>query len=150
MWKCEWWRLYKTTTNVNLQIRENFPYRRSPTEHQLLEGIKEVNLFGYVQSDIEVPEKLRANFANLPALFKNTLASKNIGDLMKRCAEEGMMSQPRKMLISSFRLQNGTLTNPLLLFYLQLELVVTKIHRFVKYIPKKCLNSFVESAVDAR
>ena len=33
----ERWRLYKTTTNVKLHIRENFPYRRSPTEHQLLE-----------------------------------------------------------------------------------------------------------------
>ena len=37
MWECEWWRLYKTTTNVKLHTRENFPYRPSPTEHQLLE-----------------------------------------------------------------------------------------------------------------
>ena len=60
------------------------------------------------------------------------------------------MSQPRKMLISSFTLQNGTLNTPLLLFYLQLGLVCTKIHRFVEYTPKKCFNSFVQSAVDAR
>ena len=40
MWECEWWRLYKTTVNVKLHIRENFPYRRSLTEQQLLEGIK--------------------------------------------------------------------------------------------------------------
>ena len=32
MWECEGWRLYKTTTNVELHIRENFPYRRSLTE----------------------------------------------------------------------------------------------------------------------
>ena len=25
MWDCEWWRLYKTTTNVKIPIRENFP-----------------------------------------------------------------------------------------------------------------------------
>ena len=54
------------------------------------------------------------------------------------------------MLISSFRLQNGTLITPLLLFYLQLVLVCTKKHRFVEYTPKKCFNSFVQSAVDAR
>ena len=41
MWECVWWRLYKTTTDVKLHIRENFPYRRSLTEHQLLEGIKD-------------------------------------------------------------------------------------------------------------
>ena len=54
------------------------------------------------------------------------------------------------MLISSFILQNGTLITPLFLFYLYLGLVVTKIHRFVEYTPKKCFNSFVQAAVDAR
>ena len=120
IWECEWWRLYKTTTNAKLHIRGNFPYRRSLTEQQLLEGIRKGNLFGYVQFDIELPENLRANFANFPPIFKNTFVSKNdIGDLMKTYAEEeGIMSQPRKRLISSFTLQNGTLNNPLLLFYL--------------------------------
>ena len=144
--------LYKTTTNVKLHIRENFPYRQSLKEQQLLEGIKKGNLYGNVQYDIEVPEKLRANFANFPPIFKNTLVSKNdIGYLMKPYAdEEGIMSQPRKMLISSFTIENGTLVTPLLLFYLQLNLVCTKTHRFVEYTAKKCFNSFVQSAVDAR
>ena len=84
MWECEWWRIYKTTANVKLHIRENFPYRRSLTEQKLLEGIKKGSLFGYVQYDIEVPENLRVNFANFPPIFKNTLVSKNdIGYLMK-------------------------------------------------------------------
>ena len=60
------------------------------------------------------------------------------------------MSQPRKMLISSFTLQNETLITSLLLFYLQLGLVVTKIHWFVAYTPRECFNSFVQAAVDAR
>ena len=45
--------------------------------------------------------------------------------------EQGIMSQHRKMLMSSFTLQNGTLITLLLLFYLQLGLVVTNIHRFL-------------------
>ena len=95
---------------------------------------------------------MRTNFANFPPVFKNTLVSKSdIGDLMKDYAEEErFLSQLRKMLISSFTLQNGTLILPLLLFYLQLGFVCTKIHRFVVYTPEKCLNSFVHSAVDAR
>ena len=133
MWECEW-RFYKTATNVKLKIRDNFPHRRSLTEHQLLEGRRKGNLFGYVQCDIEVPEKLRANFVHFPPIFKNTLVSKNdIGDLMKTYAEEEViMSQPRKMLISSFTLQNGAMITPLLLFCLQLGLVVTKLYRFVE------------------
>ena len=101
---------------------------------------------------MEVPENLRANFAKFPPIFKNTLVGKSdIEDLMKNYVEEErLFSQPRKMLISSFTLQNGTLITPLLLFYLQLGLVCTKIHRFVEYTPKKGFNSFVQSAVDAR
>ena len=40
--------------------------------------------------------------------------------------EERILSQARKMLISSFTLQNGTLITPLLWFYLQLGLVCSK------------------------
>ena len=105
-----------------------------------------------MQCDIEVPEILRPKLDNFPPILKNILVTKNdIGDLMKTYAEEeGTMSQPRKMLISSFTLQNGTFITPPLLFYLQVGLVCTKIHRFVGYTPKKCFNRFVQSAVDAR
>ena len=42
-------------------------------------------------------------------------------------------------------LQNGALITPLLLFYLQLGLVVTNIHRSVEYTSKKSFNSFVQA-----
>ena len=61
-------------------------------------------MFGYVQCDIVVPKKLRVNYANFPPIIRNTLESENdIDDLMKMYAEEErIMSQPQKMLISSF------------------------------------------------
>ena len=60
------------------------------------------------------------------------------------------MVRPRRMLISSFVLTNGTIITPLLLLYLQLGLVCIKIQRFVQNTPRKCFDSFVQSAVDAR
>ena len=70
---------------------------------------------------------------------------------MKNYAEEErLLSEPRKMLISSFTLKNGKLNTSLLLLYLQLGLVVTKLHRFVEYTPKNGLISFVQAAVYAR
>ena len=108
-------------------------------------------MLGYVQCDIEVPDKLKPFFANFPPLLKITLVDrKDIGKLMKQHAEEGLMSQPQNMLISSFTLQNGTLITPLLLFYLEMGLVCTKTYRFVEYTPKKCCKNFVQSAVDGR
>ena len=113
--------------------------------------MKEGKLFGYLHSDIEVTENVRLKFGNFPPMFKNALVSKSdIGELIKNCAEKKpLLSQSRKMLNSSFTLQIGTHLTPLLLFFLQLGLVCRKLHRFVKYTPKKCFNSFVQSAVDA-
>ena len=105
-----------------------------------------------MQCDIELPENMRTNFANFSPIFKNNLVSESdIGELMKNYAgDERFLSQPRKMLKTSFTIQNGTLITPLLLFYqLQFGLVCTKIHRFVDYTPKKCFNGFMQSAVDA-
>ena len=117
-----------------------------------MQGIIDGRLFGYVQSDIEVPEHLRDYFCNFPPIFRNTAVSRDdIGNLMKQYAEkENVLVQPRRMLISSFILTNGTIITPLILFYLQLGLVCKKIHRFVQYTPRKRFDNFLESAVDAR
>ena len=70
---------------------------------------------------------------------------------MKDYAEkEGLICQPRKILISSYFLENSTLITPLLLFYLDLGLVCQKIYRFVEYILVKCFKKFVQTAVNAR
>ena len=152
MWECEWWNLYKTDASVKSHLRENFPYKRPLSEEQLLQGIIDGRLFGYVQGDVEVPEHLRIYFSNFPPIFKNTVVSReDIGNLMREYAEkENIMAQPRRMLISSFILTKGTIINPLLWFYLKLGLVCKKIHRFVQYLPRKCFNNFVQPAVDAR
>ena len=109
-------------------------------------------MYGYVQCDIEVPEELKRKFANFPPIFKNTnVCRHDNGLLMKDYAEKkGFPCQSRKMLISSYFLENGTLITPLLLFHLELGLVCKKIYRFVEYIPVKSFNKFVHSAVNAR
>ena len=152
MWECEWWNLYKTTTCVKEHLREYFPYKRPLREESLLEQIRSGKLFGYVQCDIEVPEELTKQFANFPPIFKSTNVGRHdIGSLMQDYAEkEGLLCQPRKMWISSYFLENGTLITPLLLFYLELGLVSKKIYGLVEYTPVKCFNKFVQSNVDAR
>ena len=151
-WECEWWSLYKTDASVKSHLRENFPYRRPLSGEQVLQGIIDGRLFGYVQCDIEVPEHLCDYFSNFPSIFKIIVVSRDdIGSLMKQYAEkEKIMVQPRKRLISSFLLTNGTIITLLLLFYLKLGLVCKKSQRFVHYAPRKCFNNFVLSAVDAR
>ena len=106
MWGCKWLELYRNDVTVKNHLRANFPYQRPLREERLMQEIKIGRLFGYVHGDLKVPEHLQAYFANFPPIFKNTVVSRNdIGDLMREYAEkEGMMSQPKRMLISSFHL----------------------------------------------
>ena len=64
--------------------------------------------------------------------------------------DNDLLKQPQRLLISSFRLENGTVITPLLNFYLSLGLKCTKNYHFVQYTPEKCFNNFVQSVVDAR
>ena len=116
MWECECWRLFKTNAPVKSYLRAIFPYKRPLSEEQLFQRIVDGRFFGYVQCDIEAPEHLRDYFSNFSPIFKNTVVSKDdIGNLMKEYAEkEGIMPQPRRMLISSLILTNGTIITPLL------------------------------------
>ena len=143
MWECDQWNLYRTTTCVKEHLRESFPYKRPLMEETLLEQIRSGKLFGYVQCDTEVPEVLKKKFANFPPIFKSTSVGRHdIGSLMQDYVEkEGLLCQPRKMLISSYFLENGTLIIPLLLLYLDLRLASKKIYRFVEYTPVKCFNN---------
>ena len=71
-------------------------------------------------------------------------------DNLLHTIDNDLLKQPQRMLISSFKVENGTVIAPLLNFYLSLGLKCTKIYRFGQYIPKKCFNNFVQSVVDAR
>ena len=107
MWECEWWNLYKRATYVKERLRESFPYNCLLRKARLWEKTRSRKLFGYVQCDTEVPEELKNNFANFPPIFKNTnVGQHDIGLLVKYYAEaEGLLCQPRKMLISSYFLE---------------------------------------------
>ena len=148
MWECEWWRLYHTIIIATKDIREKLLKRRSLATKQLLEEIKDRKLFGYIRCDSEVPKNLRTNFAKLPPIFKNTLVSKNdISDCKKMYAQqEGIISQPRTNLISSFTLHNGTLCYPFIMNWVVFvgKLTASLVHA------KNFFNSFAQSAVDAR
>ena len=107
--------------------------------------IKNGSLFDYVQCDLVIPDKLKSKFAIFSPYFKNTEVGRNdIGHYMKIYAiENEMLKHPQRTLIPSFKLENGTVINPLFYFYIELGLQCTKNSR-------KCFKNFVQSVVDAR
>ena len=152
MWECDWWESFKTNDKIKNHVRTHFSYKRPLSTDSLLAIIKGGFLFGYVQCDLVVPDELKSKFTNFPPIFKNTEFGRNdIGDYMKNYAiENERLKHPQRMLISSFKLENGSVITPLFNFYLDLGLQCTKIYRFVHYTPRKCFNNFVQAVVDAR
>ena len=152
MWECDRLESFKTYDKLKNHVRTHFPSKRPLSTDSLLAKIKERSLFGYVQCNLVVPDELESKLANFPPIFKNTEVGRNeIGDYMKNYAiENEMLKHPQRMLISSFKLGNGTVITPLFNFYLELGLQCTKIYRFVQYSPRKCFNNFNQSVVDAR
>ena len=118
----KWWMVehYKTDNFVEQHLRESFPNKMPLREESPLKNIKTGNLFGYIQCDIEVPENLREAFANFPPIFKNNKFGRDdIGPFMKEYTKrERLFTQSRRMLKSSYFLENGTIITSLLLFYL--------------------------------
>ena len=152
MRECSWWDQFKNNVDVKNHVRTHFPCKKPPSANSLVLNIRMETMFDYVQCDLSVPDELKAKFSNFPPAFKNMDASRNdIGEYMKTYAEENdLLKQPQRKLISSFKLSNGTLIAPFFIFYLDLGLQCTKIHRFVQHTPHKVFNSFGQSVVDAR
>ena len=84
-------------------------------------------------------------------LFSKTPKLGEIDDYIKNYAiENEMLKHPQRMLISSFKLENGTVITPLFNFYNELGLQCTKIYRFVQNFPRIFFHFFVQSVIDAR
>ena len=87
MYECDWWNMYQTDNIIKQHLLESSLNKMPLRDERLLENIKSGNLFGYVQCDIEVPEKLREAFVNFPPIFKKThFGSEDTGPFVKEYA----------------------------------------------------------------
>ena len=60
-----------------------------------------------------------------------------------------LMTQHGRMLDSSLELTNVTIINPVLLFYMELELVCTNVYRFAQHTPNKGFDNTGQSTEKA-
>ena len=106
----------------------------------------------YLECDIHVPEHLREKFSEMCPVFKNTEISRDdIGEFMKAYAEENdIMSRPRRSLIGNMKGEKILLATPLLKWYLEHGLEVTRVYQVIEYTPKPCFKPFGDAVSDAR
>ena len=99
LWECEWKEMRRDPA-VKKCLDAAFPRRRharwTMTSQQILSGVCAGTVFGMIECDICVPEKLREHFAEMQPVFKNIrLIPEDLGPFIRRYADEhNIMTTP--------------------------------------------------------
>ena len=122
------------------------------TEQEILRNIIDGTMFGAVEIDIVVPENLKQHFEEMPPIFKNvTIQEEDIGEHMRQFLRETNKTfHPTKYLIGSMFGTKILLITPLLRWYVEHGLLVTKIYQFIEFCPKRAFSPFEESVTNDR
>ena len=129
------------------------PQRKSMTEQDVLNMVRTGELFGLVKVDIFTPDHLKDRLDEFPAIFKNCeVGIDDVSPLMRRyCEDNKKLNKPTRLLISSHKADRVLLITPLLKYYLELGLRVTKVHYTVHFPDHKpCFRDFADKVCDAR
>ena len=119
---------------------------------QLKQDILNDKLFGFVQVDIETPEELKEKFSEMTPIFKNAeIKFEDIGEYMQNYHNENNIPFHKgNKLIGSYFGKEILLYTPLLKWYLQQGLIITKFYTAIKYTPLKSFEQFASEVSDAR
>ena len=155
LWECQW-KKKKAQQNELRQFlqkyRRSLDYKAQMTETDIIAAVKAETLFGMVECDISVPDHLKEYFSEMTPIFKNIHVSlDDIGEPMKQYANtNGLMKQPRRTLVGSYQGNKILLATPLLRWYLNHGLTITKIYQVIQYWPNDCFKQFGEEVSQAR
>ena len=146
MYECEWRQLKRTNRELQrfiaTEVRRTLDRVKTMSAERILSEVRNERLFGCVQVDIHVPDHLKQKFSEMCPIFKNTeISCDDNGEFMKAYAvEHNIMAQPRRSLIGSMKGEKILLATPLLKWYLEHGLEVTKVHQVVEFTPSPVLN----------
>ena len=155
-WEGEWRDMKKTNKDLQrliaTRLRRPLDKVKTMTLQTILGAVKNETLFGCIECDIHVPEHLREHFSEMCPIFKNTEISRDdIGEFMKAYAEENdIMKRPRRSLIGSMMGEKILYATPLLKWYLEHGLEVTRVYQVIEYTPKPCFKPFGDAVSNAR
>ena len=120
--------------------------------NELKDDILNDKVFGFVQVDIETPEHLKDHFSEMTPIFKNAkIKFEDIGEYMQNYHKENDIKFIEgNKLIGSYFGKRILLYTPLLKWYLQHGLEITKFHRLIAYEGTRCFKKFADEVSDAR
>ena len=123
--------------------------------NNLVHDILNDKLFGFVEVDIKVPDELYEKCSEMSPIFKNVVidATKKevIGEHMYNyCKQNNIPLTKGKKLIGSMFGEKICMYTPLIKFYLQHGLVITKFYNAIEYGRNACFKQLGEEVTEAR
>ncbi|XP_052693820.1 uncharacterized protein LOC128172088 [Crassostrea angulata] len=160
---------FRNNVRSNLRLKSFTEARKSNMSHgrmsqeDLIAAVMSDKLFGMVECDIRVPDTWPAHFSHstmtpyeyfseMSPLFCTTdIPFDVIGHHMQDHAKRFNLSEkPRRLLVGGMRARQLLIATPLLKWYINHGLEITKIYQTVEYTPQTCFKSFVRDVSDAR
>ena len=129
------------------------PEQSSEEKDKLIQNVLNDKLFGFFQVEIEVPEQLRKHFSEFSPLFiLDEVPEEQIPQHMKdyQINTGRKKIKNNKKLLGVMKAEKILLYSPLLKWYLNHGLQVTKIHRYISYTSSRPFAWFPEEVSSAR
>lgn len=168
IWECEFFQLLRKNKTLQAVANQNCPsfykkYKNKVTMKQILKAIQIDELFGMVECDIHVPlewMKIKPNttlspfdyFKEMSPIFcTSEVPFSAIGDHMQSYAKEmGLSENSKTLLISGNKATKIMLATPLLKWYLEHGLIVTRIYTVVESASMDCFSEFTKNISETR
>jgi hypothetical protein len=116
--------------------------------------LKNGKLFGCVELDLHVPESLYTYFGEMPPIFKNIAVEptvENIGGYMQDLHSKlDLGTTKSRKLIGSMSGKQVLLGTPYIKWLLEHGVVITKIHKIIKFEGHKVYTPFVDFVSNSR
>ena len=146
--------LYLFCSGQEMPCGKEKVFHCDPAEkNEIIQNVLNDKLFGFFEVDIEVPEQQRKRFSEFCPLF---VISEVPEDQIPQHMKDYKINTGRKMiknnkkLLGVMKTEKILLYSPLLKWYLNHGLQVTKIHRYISYISGRPFKWFPEEVSSAR
>ena len=129
------------------------PEQSSEEQDEIIQNVLNDELFGFFEVDIELPDQLRDKFSEFCPLF---VISEVPEDQIPQHMKDYKINTGRKMIknnkkrLGVMKAEKILLYSPLLKWYLNHGLQVTKIHRYISYTSGRPFKWFPEEVSSAR
>ncbi|GMF15815.1 unnamed protein product [Phytophthora lilii] len=127
-----------------------------PSYDGIIEDIKDDKIFGFLECDIRTPEHVKEYFSEMTPILKNIEIDCNNENVIGTHRYEFNQSRgaarakPARKLIGSYFGEKILIYAPLLKWYLEHGMEITKTYSFIKASSYKAFRPFMEAVSDAR